>query len=151
MRQLCALIWLAGSKKWVDRAGVIQWHRAYVVKDRHNTKEIAEKIDSLIISNAYVGLYLGMLGFDWHAVDLLMTGKLVSLTPALAQELGLEYGIVSNTASEAGGMLRRRRSGGTTTAARASSERYGRGRSQYGHHRRRRTVFHVPERELFCR
>jgi len=80
---VCTFIWLAGSTRLVDKTARIEWY--------------TQETEDLIIGNRYLGSYIGLLGFNDHAVNKFVTSNIVSLTPELAKELNFEYRIVDGS------------------------------------------------------
>jgi hypothetical protein len=91
---ICALIWLAGSKRWVHQTSQINWHHPHW-RNNYNSRNLTpDQLEGLLWANGVAGLYLGRLGFDMNAAQWLLSDKLVPLTPELAKEIHLEYMVV---------------------------------------------------------
>lgn len=78
----CALIWIAGNRRYVHAAGHIGFHEAF----RRDTKKTSSS------GNAVVGAYLGSLGFPYGTIAYLTSApsdKMEWLSAAKAKELGI--------------------------------------------------------------
>lgn len=81
----CALLWLAGAKRFMADDAVIGLHAAY--RERNGVKSESG------VANARVGAYLTMLGLSLRVVEFATTAdpdSIARITPAKARELGIE-------------------------------------------------------------
>jgi ATP-dependent protease ClpP protease subunit len=85
----CALIWLAGSRRFASETAQIGFHGAYNVAD-HSASSVG---------NALVGAYLNQLGLSLDAIAYITEAKadeMQWLTPADGLRIGLLYRVVSD-------------------------------------------------------
>lgn len=81
----CALIWLAGTKRFMGDDAVVGLHAAY--RERDGVKSESG------VANARVGAYLTMLGLSLRVVEFATTAdpdSIARITPEKARELGIE-------------------------------------------------------------
>jgi len=92
----CAVAWLGGTRRFIDRSGKIGFHAAYVVKSGR-AKETGA-------GNAVLGSYLGQLGLPEEAIIYITMAGPKSMTwldVTEAQQLGIQVAHVGMSRSKA--------------------------------------------------
>ena len=92
----CALIWLAGTKRFLGNGAKLGFHAAYVIAD-DNAHESGQ-------ANALVGAYLANLGLTYRAIAYVTASapdQMSWLHPADAQQVGIQLDVLPDPAPAA--------------------------------------------------
>lgn len=82
----CALIWLAGPRRYLAPDSVIGVHAAFRMRDDETAEESG-------VANARIGAFLNMIGLPLDAITYITTAPpdaFLPITPAIARTLGIE-------------------------------------------------------------
>ena len=82
----CALIWLAGPRRYLAADSVIGVHAAFRTDDEDRAEESG-------VANASIGAFLNMIGLPLDAIRYITTAppnETLPITPAIARTLGIE-------------------------------------------------------------
>ena len=82
----CALIWLAGPRRYISPDSVIGVHAAFRTSDNDTAEESG-------VANARIGAFLNMIGLPLDAITYITTAPpdaILPITPAIARNLGIE-------------------------------------------------------------
>ena len=82
----CALIWLAGPRRYISPDSVIGVHAAFRTSDNDTAEEFG-------VANARIGAFLNMIGLPLDAITYITTAPpdaTLPITPAIARTLGIE-------------------------------------------------------------
>jgi hypothetical protein len=82
----CALIWLAGPRRYLAPDSVIGVHAAFRTRDDDTAEESG-------VANARIGAFLNMIGLPLDAITYITTAPpdaTLPITPAIARNLGIE-------------------------------------------------------------
>ena len=82
----CALIWLAGPRRYLSPDSVIGVHAAFRTREDDTAEESG-------VANARIGAFLNMIGLPLDAITYITTAPpddFLPITPAIARNLGIE-------------------------------------------------------------
>lgn len=82
----CALIWLAGPRRYLSPDSIIGVHAAFRTRDDESTEESG-------VANARIGAFLNMIGLPLDAITYITTAPpddTLPITPWIARNLGIE-------------------------------------------------------------
>lgn len=82
----CALIWLAGPRRYLSPDSIIGVHAAFRTNDNDTAEESG-------VANARIGAFLNMIGLPLDAITYITTAPpdaTLPITPAIARNLGIE-------------------------------------------------------------